>query len=285
MSDYETSVAEQTEEQIYRLKHGWGYGRRTAHENRELARAAAVRAVRIARRHPFATLDRAIPRRLITTMPSNVLIETAERWSRATDLHPDWEHVLLICDRKRPTDNLYEPDFPLMKHLWSTVRSGAQLADIVRTEELFHRGGIYIDADLEVLAPLDSLITTDFAWVPAEDSRPVPDISNFALGFPPAHTALGMLLEMMMERIPGPTWWSGPGALRVTMRERHDVSLLAPHLLSPVNWKDVPNLARIHDYTPDQLRAEFPTSLGVHLYEGSWRSGKSRRSAVDKGGH
>jgi hypothetical protein len=195
-------------------------------------------------------------------------------------LTPDWEHVALTCDRKKPEDFLYSGDYPLMSHTWPTVKSGAQLADIVRVEELFIRGGIYIDADLEMLKPFESPLL-DFAWVPAEDTTAEPDISNFAMGFPPGHPALGFLLELMLDRLPGPTWWSGPGALRVVMRGRDDVSFLAPHLLCPVNWKDVPELTRIYDLTPDQLRAEFPDSIGVHLYEGSWRSGKSRRTNVD----
>lgn len=284
MDDYLVSVATQTEEQIYRLKHGWGYGRRTADENRQIARDAAARARSIAERYPAAQETRPIPRRLITTMPSRAPIETAERWERAMEHNSDWEHVRLDCDRQRPTDHLDESDFPLMSHLWSSVRSGAQLADIVRVEELFLRGGVYIDADLEVLGSLDYLAGDRLPWVPEEDNSETPDISNFALGFPPRHPAVGMLMEIMMERLPGPTWWSGPGALRVAMRGRSDVAFLAPHLLCPVNWKDVPRLSEIHDWSPSALREAFPHSLGVHLYEGSWRSGTSFQLTGQSGG-
>lgn len=264
MSDYETSVAQQTEDQIYRLKHGWGYGRRTPDENRRLAREAAERARVIARRHPFAQEVSPVPRRLVTTMPPNAPEATLARWERAKALNPDWEHVALMCGR-------------------DGYRSGAQAADFARVEELLARGGVYIDADLEVLHPLDPLIDIEEAWVPAENYADVPDLSNFALGFPPGHPALAALLELMRDRVPGPTWWSGPGALRAIMHGRvgHDVWLLDPIELAPVYWRDVDGLIRIHDMTPDQLRAEFPRSLGVHLYEGSWRSGKSRRTDID----
>lgn len=277
---YEDSVAEQAEEQIFRLKHGWGYGKRTRAENRRLAVEAADRARAMARRHPFAQETEEIPRRLITTMPPDPPEATLLRWDRARLLTPDWEHVLLVCDRRnlRTLDNA---DCPLMSYLWSDVRSGAQLADIVRVEELYLRGGVYIDADLVLLRHPDELAGDRQAWVPAEDLREVPDISNFAMGFPPRHPALAMLIDVMKDRLPGPTWWSGPGALRVAMRERADVHLLDPDMLCPVNWTDLDQLEEIHDLAPEVLMERFPESVGVHLYEGSWRSGKSRRTKVD----
>jgi len=90
---------------------------------------------------------------LVRAVPETVNPEVEDLWERACTLHPDWEHVTW----RDPID----PDqFPLTSPYWARCHNGAQLAGLVRLEDLWHRGGVYLDADVYVLRPFDDLVRT-----------------------------------------------------------------------------------------------------------------------------
>src|ERR1700761_4472447 len=94
-----------------------------------------------------------IPHRLVRTVPEKTTTECEVWWDRACRLHPDWKHVTW-------RDPIDRDRFPMTSPFWDDCESGAQLADLVRLEDLWHRGGIYIDSDVEVyrsFAPLTLL--------------------------------------------------------------------------------------------------------------------------------
>ena len=114
------------------------------------------------------------------------------------------------------------------------MRNGAQFADLIRLEALIRWGGVYVDQDVEPLRPLDVLL-----YVPAfaawEDANSVP---NAVMGAVPEHPAMLACLELMISRLPGDTWQSGPGVLTACLPGRSDVLLLPPGSFYPVHYRD-----------------------------------------------
>lgn len=254
LTDSESWVWRECANQIYRLKRQWGYGRWTDLESRQVAHQAADRAVQIMREHPPLDATPEIPAILHRVVGVNVPEEQERWWHELVAMHPDW----LAITWQDPLD---PKDFPRFGHLWPKARSGAQLADMIRVEVLDHFGGIYLDADMRPLAPLDDLLPTG-AFAAWEDETTVP---NAAMGFSPGHPALRHLMDQMAERLPGAIWWAGPGATTL-LAGRDDITLFEPEAFYPVHYRA--------KATPEQFgaitRETHPNTFAVHTYAGSW---------------
>lgn len=196
-----------------------------------------------------------IPRRLVRTVPAVTSEEAELLWVTATALHPDWEHVTL----RDPVD---PGNFPMTSPYWGECESGAQLADLIRAEDLLHRGGWYIDSDVWMLRPLDSLCGLDgvAAW---EDRHHIP---NAVLGFRPGHEALRRVVELAIERRSRGTWHAGVGVTTEVFRGRTDMTLLPPGAFYPVHWRDA------HRRTVNWAEAAgaAPWAFAVHKFAASW---------------
>ncbi len=238
--------------QIVRLKRQWGYGRWTRQEAEAIAASAADVAVAIQVEYP-PELTVEIPRILHRVVPEQTTVEVEERWARACDVLPHWEHVTW-------RDPL-EP-FGVLGSRWQHARHGAQLADMIRVDVLLEHGGVYIDSDVEVTRSLDPLLEHG-AFAAWEDEKSVP---NAVMGCSPGHPAMRALAAYMQERIPGPVWWAGPGATTAIFNGRPDVKLLGPESFYGVHYSDPDRDRKMADWEP----AEHPESYGLHWYAGSW---------------
>jgi hypothetical protein len=196
-----------------------------------------------------------IPRRLVRTVPAVTSDETERLWDIATALHPNWEHVTL----RDPVDRIA---FPLTSHYWDQCESGAQLADLIRAEDLLHRGGWYIDSDVWMLRPLDSLCPLEAvaAW---EDHLYIP---NAVLGFRPGHDALRHVVDLAIARQKRGTWQAGVGVTTEVFRSRTDMTLLPPGAFYPVHWRDAHR--RMVDWAEEAKMA--PWAFAIHKYAASW---------------
>lgn len=168
-----------------------------------------------------------IPKRLIRTVPEHTTNQVEQWWAAAVALHPGWEHVTL-------RDPVNRADFPVTSHLWDTCESGAQLADLIRAEELFLRGGIYLDSDVEVYRSFEPLLGLDgFAGWDCVDYIP-----NAILGFKAGHPAIARVVELAVERHHHGTWPAGVGVTTEVFRGRNDMALFPPGSFYPVFWRD-----------------------------------------------
>lgn len=196
-----------------------------------------------------------IPRRLVRTVPAVVDAEAERLWQIACDLHPGWEHVTL-------RDPIDPAGFPLTSRFWSECESGAQLADLVRAEDLLHNGGWYVDSDVWCLKPFDSLCGLDgvAAW---EDHLFIP---NAVLGFAPGHPALAEVVDKAVARRGQGTWLAGVGVTTEVFRRRDDVVLLPPGAFYPVHWREA------HKGLVDwrSVARHNPWCFAVHKYAASW---------------
>ena len=196
-----------------------------------------------------------IPRRLVRTVPEKVDSEQERLWRVACTLHPDWEHVTW-------RDPVNPDAFPLTSPYWDECESGAQLADLIRAEDLLHRGGIYIDSDVEMLKPFDTLCGLEgFAgW---EDYLYIP---NAVMGFRPGHPALTEVVALAIAKRHTGTWHAGVGVTTQVFRSRTDMTLLPPGSFYPVHWKDAhKGLVNWSD-----AARENPWAFCLHRYKASW---------------
>lgn len=195
-----------------------------------------------------------IPKRIIRTVPAETTPETERIWDVACSLHPDWEHVTL-------RDPVNRDGFPLTSHLWDSCESGAQLADLIRAEELLHRGGIYIDSDVEMYRTFEPLTGLDgFAGWDCVDYIP-----NAIMGFCPGHPAIAEVVRLAVKRHHLGTWPAGVGVTTEVFKNRDDMALFPPGSFYPVFWKD-------RDRTDwSTVPASNPWAYCVHYANHSWK--------------
>lgn len=197
-----------------------------------------------------------IPRRLIRTVPADTSIDVEQLWNTATALHLNWEHVTL----RDPVDT---SRFPITAPYWPDVQTGAQLADLIRAEELWQRGGWYIDSDVLCVKPFDTLCALDgvVAW---EDAQHIP---NAVMGFRAGHPALRRVLELAIERRGEGTWAAGVGVTtEVFSEDRPDVVVLPPAAFYPVHWR----IAHAQAQNWQSVADRTPGCYVVHQYAASW---------------
>jgi len=125
-----------------------------------------------------------------------------EGWKR---LHPEWEHRLWT------EDNL--PGDLERREAYEEHRVPAERADILRYELLWRHGGVYVDADMEGLRPLDDLLAGLEFFI----AQNKPDqINNGILGSAPGHP---IIREAMDEA--AALDWNDP-AMDWRRRIKHD---------------------------------------------------------------
>lgn len=196
-----------------------------------------------------------IPKRLVRTVPTDTTDEVEKLWEQATALHPDWVHVTW----RDPVDT---SAFPLTSPYWGDCETGAQLADLIRVEDLYHSGGWYIDSDMWMLRPLDSLceLSGVAAW---EDHLYIP---NAVLGFRPGHPALKRVIDLAVERRFQGTWPAGVGVTTEVFRDHPEVTLLPPGCFYPVHWREAHR--GLIDWREQSQK--HPYAFGIHKYFASW---------------
>jgi mannosyltransferase OCH1-like enzyme len=196
-----------------------------------------------------------IPRRLVRTVPTASSAEAEELWSQACALHPDWEHVTW-------RDPVTPEAFPLTSPYWTDCETGAQLADLIRAEDLYHRGGWYIDSDVHILKPFDDLCALNgvAAW---EDRKFIP---NAVLGFTPGHPALKHVIDQAVALRHEGTWAAGVGVTTEVFQHRTDVTLLPPGSFYPVHWRAAHN----KKVNWEQAAQDNPWAYCLHKYRASW---------------
>ncbi|HEY6568539.1 MAG TPA: glycosyltransferase [Actinomycetota bacterium] len=193
-----------------------------------------------------------IPRILHRVVPEQRNVQADSWWADFEAMHPDWD---LMTHR----DPLDPAEWPLTAAHWDKVANGAQFADLIRLEALLRFGGVYVDQDVEPLRPLDPLLPLS-AFAAWEDPRSVP---NAVMGATPDHPAVWACLELMIDRLPGETWKSGPGVLTDVLPGRSDVLLLPPGSFYPYHYKE-------KERAGEDFRKKQPWAFVAHHWWGSW---------------
>jgi mannosyltransferase OCH1-like enzyme len=134
-------------------------------------------------------------------------VRLGKTWKRN---HPGWEHHLW-GETNLPPD--------LSPEVHELLRRPAERADILRLELLHRLGGVYVDADVESLQPIDPLLEGVTCFLGALDSGRV---SNAIMGGVPGHPLFARALAQLRPRTTfGPVDREGTGPLLIE-RIRHD---------------------------------------------------------------
>ena len=230
-----------------------------------------------------------IPKRLIRTVPTVETARMKELWAVARRLHPGWDFVSWVCDPPdgrvravwRPNGEPLPPvcrsaqvtgggeglrhDWALTRGVWDRVESGAQLADLVRLEDLYRFGGVYIDSDVLCVRSFESLLgLSGFAgW---DDTG---QVGNAVLGFEPGHGALLEILRLSVDRVDAGTHAAGVPVCTEVLSQRDDVALFPPSMFYPVpHGRCTDGYGRLFEV--DWAGAAGPGVYAVHQFASSW---------------
>ena len=167
-----------------------------------------------------------------------------------SELHPGWEAVTF-------RDPINPATFPLTSPHWDSCTSGAQRAGLIRLEALWHLGGVYIDSDVELFRPLDSLLVYD-AFATWESPW---SLNDAVLGASPANPRVYDAIAQAIEWLPHGALHSGPKVINDLWRDKHDILLLPPRSFSPYLWNE--KHRRHDDHTV------HPGTFGAHHWANS----------------
>lgn len=204
-----------------------------------------------------------IPTELHRTVPAEIDVDVELRWLHWQETHPRWSAYTW-------RDPLDAASFPISSHVWPHVTSGAQLAGLVRLEVLYHRGGIYLDSDVDPgRRTLDALREVGPVWVCSEDGRHLTDaVIGAEHEHPAVRRALDRAVQMIEvavadgEPVPG-AQATGPLNLTEAWRGRDDVTVLAARCFYPYSYTQRDEMADV-----DAL--DWHDSFGVHRWAFSW---------------
>jgi len=170
-----------------------------------------------------------------------------ESWVRH---HPHWEHRLWT------EENLPEVTWT---EVLDTRRVPAERANILRYELLLRFGGVYLDADLECLRPIDALI--DGLGCFAAEAKPG-RVDNAIIGARPGHPALQACVERLRPM---------PDFLRTGVA-RHDKNTTGGRFFNRIISERRDD---VHVFGPEHFHPATPQqrarAYAVHHAAKSWR--------------
>ncbi len=164
---------------------------------------------------------------------------------------------------------------PVIQRAYNEKR-WSKVADIVRLMAVRDHGGIYLDTDIQLRKPLDSLLHYPCFWPFQSENHPTDWVCNGVFGAEPGHWFVAEAVNevLAMPRVPlGLERPTGTGPKLITR-------LLRRHGLREYNSAGV----RVRDmfvlpwpvFFPVGMGEEFreelirPETLGVHLWDKSW---------------
>lgn len=160
-------------------------------------------------------------------------------------LHTDWRHFYLWTERNIASGLGLEP----FQYEHATP---AGSSNIVRLRAIKKHGGIYLDADVEVLKPFDQLLEHE-AFVARQADGP---LCNALFGATPDHPWIDhMLATYGDQRLHD----AAHGCHIMAGAEKFGVTILPTDTFYPWNFCDPPDRSLITDRT-----------LAVHHWLGSW---------------
>lgn len=135
-------------------------------------------------------------------------------------------------------------------------------SDVVRWAVLEREGGVFLDADVELVQPLP-----EGAWLSAEQDEPLKVAPGLGMSIPARHSFAKAVLDVYrtMEFDPDNMVACASPNVITPMLKREDVpSILPSRVMNPLGWSGG-RLGRL----PDECRA-------IHWYAASWFNWKQR---------
>lgn len=165
------------------------------------------------------------------------------------DMHPGWDHRLWSDDDFGWLRNqeLFDQASEITPGHEGQLRS-----DIARYEILAQHGGVYVDCDMEAVAPLDGLLSHQaFAGWELQGRW----VNNAVLGATPCHPfveAVVRAIPAAVQAAEGKNWRpnriTGPH-LVTRIAKAHDVTILDEAVFYPYSWSALHDHERVYPNT------------------------------------
>lgn len=194
-----------------------------------------------------------IPRHLFRTCQEKTTPEVEQWWNEAKLIHPTWRHITV----REPVD---PAQFPISSPVWGMCGSGAQKAGLIRLELVLTYGGVYIDSDVSVCRPFESLRSCAL-FAGFEDENVIPDA---VFGAEPGNEVVAEMLQIAITLVElgESAWSSGPGVFTDVLRTSNRAVLFPPMAFYPVHYRQKHLLGRDN--------CAHPSTFCVHHWFGSW---------------
>lgn len=192
-----------------------------------------------------------IPRIFHFTVPTPIRPQQAELIDAVRRMHPDWDVKIWLDDT--PIENAR------LEKYRDRPRSGAGRADLIRLDAVYAYGGVYLDADMRVLRPLDQLIEHYDFFMGCESAG---NLTNALIGAATRHPAIDSIIRFLEENEPDwslpPNEATGPMLFARLLSWRTDVNILPRETFYPRNWWN------------ETERQIHRLSYTDHLWDNSW---------------
>lgn len=168
-------------------------------------------------------------------------------WKR---FHPGWEFI---------TWGEGDLDWLKNRDLFDAAETWAEKADIARYEIIERFGGVYVDADFECLANIESTLDGVRAFSAREDASHIAiGIMGAELGHPLFSTVTGRLWASCVAHKEQPVnFRTGPVFFTEIAKDFPGVTIFGPELFYPYHYSQ-----------PDP--GVYPGALAVHHWTASW---------------
>jgi len=232
-----------------------------------------------------------IPKRIIQIWKSD---QPPRRYQdsigRLRTLHPDFEHLLYSDDSM---EAFVEERYPELLEFYRSLRFPIQRADLYRILAVLALGGFYFDLDVNIVRPLDDLLSYDavFPFEKRNTDALLQEVygfgdllGNYAFGARAGHPFLRAVVDNIVRAVSDPAWaavpeakkdktrmvrtvfyTTGPVLLTRTYVERSDLAA-SVHILYPENPDDRTGWDRFGDYgTHDRDSNWLPLSPSLAM--------------------
>lgn len=180
--------------------------------------------------------------------------------------HPDWEYKLWT-----------EKNLPALKNQAAFDKSDnyPQKADILRYEILFQFGGVYFDADVHCIKPIDVLyeqwLSNGDSLVAANEGNPSNTalLANTFIASNAANAFMGQLVDGINVDQEGGAWEiTGPQYFTESIaRFKPEINILSSKVFFPIHHGD-----KEHRLIDLDVLSTDPDIYGVHLWTGTKRA-------------
>ena len=183
-----------------------------------------------------------------------------DEWRR---LHPDWSYRLHEDDISGQFDADLKRCWDMVPDLWRADTVARIRSNIVRVWLLSEQGGVWVDADIQPLRPIDPFLVFD-GWVPWTSDRSGWYAVNTPWGSAPEHDLVWRCRrDLLAEHQKKAAGWKVDltGPRYVNDRIGPDTTVLAEYLFNPYSWQST-SLYPIDEGI--DFSVIFPDSYTVH---------------------
>jgi GT2 family glycosyltransferase len=201
-----------------------------------------------------------------------------EEWK---SYNPDWSIVLWNEDNS-------PMDVPYMRMAFEK-RNWSNMTNFIRLHALKEQGGIYMDTDMKLIKPLESLLENEcfYGFEEGDANSEVYWVNNAISGSVPGHPFILECYKGLLEKFDGSEMsnLSGP-RLTTEMLKTHrnlsgygfqklgDVTLYPKEIFYPIHYAEVYKIANLERYI-------FPETIAIHVWARTWLDQKTLLHIID----